>query len=52
MALGTSGSTQRPGRALATTDPAGYLRALTSAGEAAELPGPGLGDFYWVIAER
>lgn len=42
----------RPPLDLATTDPAGYLRALGLAGEAAELLGPGLGDFYWVLSER
>ncbi|MEU7422518.1 SAM-dependent methyltransferase [Streptomyces sp. NPDC040750] len=40
----------RPPLALASTDPAGYVRALASAGEAAELTAPGgLGDFGWLI---
>lgn len=46
-ALGVSGA--RPPLALASTDPAGYLRALGSAGEAAELTARGgLGDFLWL----
>lgn len=46
--LGVSG--QRPPRELATTDPAGYLRALSAAGEAAELTARGgLGDFGWLL---
>jgi SAM-dependent MidA family methyltransferase len=40
----------RPGLEVATTDPAGYLSALAEAGDAAELLGPGLGDFYWVVS--
>ncbi|MEX0169587.1 SAM-dependent methyltransferase [Streptomyces sp. LMG1-1-1.1] len=45
--LGVSG--ERPPLALASTDPAGYVRALASAGEAAELTAPGgLGDFLWL----
>ncbi|MGW8355918.1 SAM-dependent methyltransferase [Streptomyces wedmorensis] len=45
--LGVSGG--RPPLALASTDPAGYVRALASAGEAAELTAPGgLGDFLWL----
>jgi len=47
-ALGVSG--QRPPLDLATADPAEYLRDLADAGEAAELTGPGLGDFYWVVS--
>ncbi|HET7735560.1 MAG TPA: SAM-dependent methyltransferase [Nocardioidaceae bacterium] len=47
-ALGVSG--QRPSLDLATTDPTGYLKGLAEAGEAAELTGPGLGDFYWVVS--
>jgi hypothetical protein len=43
-------SATRPPLDLATTDPAGYLRDLTRAGEAAELLNSGLGDFYWVIS--
>ncbi|WP_018548003.1 SAM-dependent methyltransferase [Streptomyces sp. LaPpAH-108] len=40
----------RPPLALATTDPAGYVRALARAGEAAELTAPGgLGDFGWLL---
>ncbi|MEU0008165.1 SAM-dependent methyltransferase [Streptomyces sp. NPDC006314] len=40
----------RPPLALASTDPAAYVRALASAGEAAELTAPGgLGDFGWLI---
>ncbi|MFI8768744.1 SAM-dependent methyltransferase [Streptomyces sp. NPDC053792] len=45
--LGVSG--ERPPLALASTDPAGYVRALASAGEAAELTARGgLGDFLWL----
>ena len=34
----------------ATEDPAGYVAALSRAGEAAELTGAGgLGDFWWVV---
>jgi len=47
-ALGVTGA--RPPLALATTDPARYVRALASAGEAAELTAPGgLGDFGWLL---
>ncbi|WP_030621729.1 SAM-dependent methyltransferase [Streptomyces sclerotialus] len=47
-ALGVDGS--RPPLALATTDPAAYLRALSGAGEAAELTDPGgLGAFHWLV---
>lgn len=47
-ALGVSGA--RPPLASASTDPAGYVRALASAGEAAELTAPGgLGDFGWLV---
>ncbi|MFD7436556.1 SAM-dependent methyltransferase [Streptomyces sp. NPDC059861] len=47
-ALGVAGA--RPPITLATTDPAAYLRALTVAGEAAELTAPGgLGDFGWLV---
>lgn len=47
-ALGVSGA--RPALALATTNPAAYVRALTGAGEAAELTAPGaLGDFGWLL---
>ncbi|MFF0213132.1 SAM-dependent methyltransferase [Streptomyces vinaceus] len=46
--LGVSGA--RPPLALASTDPAGYVRALASAGEAAELTARGgLGDFAWLV---
>ncbi|MBT2397372.1 SAM-dependent methyltransferase [Streptomyces sp. ISL-100] len=39
----------RPPLALATTDPAAYVRALSGAGEAAELTARGgLGDFTWL----
>ncbi|MFF1507397.1 SAM-dependent methyltransferase [Streptomyces sp. NPDC058326] len=45
--LGVSG--ERPPLALASTDPAGYVRALASAGEAGELTARGgLGDFLWL----
>jgi SAM-dependent MidA family methyltransferase len=47
-ALGIAGA--RPPLALATTQPAAYVRALASAGEAAELTAPGgLGDFGWLL---
>ncbi|MFE9421189.1 SAM-dependent methyltransferase [Streptomyces griseofuscus] len=47
-ALGVIGG--RPPLALASTDPAGYVRALASAGEAAELTARGgLGDFGWLL---
>ncbi|MFI9151178.1 SAM-dependent methyltransferase [Streptomyces sp. NPDC053367] len=40
----------RPPLTLASTNPAEYVRALASAGEAAELTAPGgLGDFGWLI---
>ncbi|MFD9128943.1 SAM-dependent methyltransferase [Kitasatospora sp. NPDC059571] len=46
-ALGVHGG--RPPLALASTDPAAYLRALGGAGEAAELTDPGgLGGFGWL----
>jgi SAM-dependent MidA family methyltransferase len=39
-----------PDRALASSDPRGYLQALQSAGQAAELTARGgLGDFGWVL---
>ncbi|MFE9098311.1 SAM-dependent methyltransferase [Streptomyces sp. NPDC007264] len=47
-ALGVSGA--RPPLALASTDPAAYVRALAGAGHAAELTAPGgLGDFGWLL---
>jgi SAM-dependent MidA family methyltransferase len=47
-ALGVSG--ERPPLALASTDPAAYVRALATAGAAAELTDPtGLGGHFWVI---
>ncbi|WP_319054172.1 SAM-dependent methyltransferase [Streptomyces europaeiscabiei] len=47
-ALGVSGG--RPPLSLAADDPAAYVRALTGAGEAAELTAPGgLGDFGWLV---
>ncbi|MEW2274597.1 SAM-dependent methyltransferase [Streptomyces griseofuscus] len=47
-ALGVTGG--RPPLALASTDPAAYVRALASAGEAAELTARGgLGDFGWLL---
>ncbi|MEV6341748.1 SAM-dependent methyltransferase [Actinoplanes sp. NPDC051851] len=46
-ALGVDGA--RPPLALASTDPAGYLRALSTAGAAAELIATGgLGDHWWL----
>jgi SAM-dependent MidA family methyltransferase len=48
-ALGVDGS--RPELGLATRDPAGYLRELSSATEAAELTAEGgLGDFFWIVS--
>ncbi len=50
-ALGVSGA--RPDLALATSDPGGYVRALSDAGEAAELTDEtGLGGFSWVVSRR
>jgi SAM-dependent MidA family methyltransferase len=50
-ALGLSGA--RPELALATEDPPGYVRALSRAGEAAELTDEaGLGGFSWVLTRR
>jgi hypothetical protein len=47
-ALGVAGA--RPPLALASTDPAAYVRALASASEAAELTASGgLGDFLWLL---
>ncbi|MFI6085337.1 SAM-dependent methyltransferase [Streptomyces sp. NPDC051217] len=46
--LGVSG--ERPPLSLATADPASYVRALATAGEAAELTARGgLGDFGWLM---
>jgi SAM-dependent MidA family methyltransferase len=45
--------TERPPLALAETDPAGYLRRLAGAGEAAELVATGgLGDFWWLLQTK
>ena len=47
--LGVSGA--RPDLGLAKSDPAGYLKALSQATEAAELTAEhGLGDFYWITS--
>ena len=47
-ALGVDGG--RPPLDLARTDPAGYLRALSAAGAAAELTDPsGLGGHWWLL---
>ncbi|MER7928555.1 SAM-dependent methyltransferase [Streptomyces sp. NPDC096057] len=47
-ALGITGA--RPPLTLASADPTAYVRALASAGEAAELTAPGgLGDFGWLV---
>ncbi|MFE7318183.1 SAM-dependent methyltransferase [Streptomyces sp. NPDC057555] len=47
-ALGVTG--RRPPLSLATADPAGYVRALGAAGDAAELTDPaGLGGFGWLL---
>jgi SAM-dependent MidA family methyltransferase len=47
-ALGVSGG--RPPLSLASSDPAAYVRALSGAGEAAELTAAGgLGDFGWLV---
>ncbi|MEU3949072.1 SAM-dependent methyltransferase [Streptomyces sp. NPDC029526] len=47
-ALGVSAG--RPPLSLASTDPAGYVRALAGAGQAAELLAPdGLGAFGWLV---
>lgn len=49
--LGVSGA--RPDLELATSDPPGYLRALSRATEAAELTDvAGLGGFRWVVTSR
>jgi SAM-dependent MidA family methyltransferase len=49
--LGVRGD--RPEAAAATEDPSGYLRALGSAAEAAELTAEGgLGDFWWVLTTK
>ncbi|GAA2758752.1 SAM-dependent methyltransferase [Actinopolymorpha rutila] len=50
-ALGVDGA--RPPLAMAGSDPVGYLRALSRAGEAAELVAPGgLGDFWWLAQAK
>jgi SAM-dependent MidA family methyltransferase len=50
-ALGVDGA--RPPLALASTDPAGYLRALAAASAAAELTEPaGLGGHRWLLHPR
>jgi hypothetical protein len=50
-ALGVRGT--RPELALATSDPQGDVRALSRAGEAAELSvETGLGGFWWVLSRR
>ena len=47
--LGVDGS--RPDLGLATSDPGGYVRALSLATEAAELTAAGgLGDFFWLVS--
>jgi len=49
--LGVSGV--RPPLSLASTDPPGYVRALSAAGDAADLTEPsGLGGFWWVLARH
>ncbi|WP_327368180.1 SAM-dependent methyltransferase [Streptomyces sp. NBC_01217] len=49
--LGITG--ERPPLSLASTDPAGYVRALASASEAAELTARnGLGDFAWLLQRK
>ncbi len=46
--LGVSG--RRPALAMASTDPAGYVRALAAASQAAELTDPaGLGGHFWLL---
>jgi SAM-dependent MidA family methyltransferase len=46
-------SAARPPLALATSDPAGYLAALSSASHASELLDPdGLGGFEWLLQGR
>ena len=48
-ALGVSGT--RPDLGLATSDPQGYVHALSQAGETAELTdAAGLGGFWWVVS--
>jgi SAM-dependent MidA family methyltransferase len=50
-ALGLSGA--RPDLEVATSDPQGYLRALSRATQAAELTDPaGLGSFSWVVTVK
>lgn len=47
--LGVGGT--RPPIQLAHDDPAEYVRALSRAGEAAELVTSGLGDFWWIVTD-
>jgi SAM-dependent MidA family methyltransferase len=48
--LGVDGA--RPSVDLARSDPAGYVRALSRAGEAGELLARGgLGDFWWIVVD-
>lgn len=48
QALGVDAT--RPPQSLASTDPAGYMRALTAASQAGELTDPtGLGGHYWIL---
>jgi SAM-dependent MidA family methyltransferase len=50
QALGVDGA--RPPLSLATTDPAGYVRALAAASSATELTDPaGLGGHWWLLHE-
>jgi SAM-dependent MidA family methyltransferase len=44
---------QRPGLELARSDPTGYLRRLSAAGDRRELvESGGLGDFWWIVSGR
>ncbi|MCL8253086.1 hypothetical protein AERO_16995 [Aeromicrobium fastidiosum] len=48
--LGVDGA--RPPIDLARSDPSAYVRALSRAGEAAELTARGgLGDFWWIVTD-
>jgi len=43
----------RPDLSLATSDPVGYVNALSASSEAGELvASPGLGDLHWVLATK